>query len=61
MLTRHFRLKSEFSGAIAKRLAHAKNHHSPPSSFFNHFVTYIYIYTYISRLKLLQPNTNLTE
>ena len=43
MMSRHFRLRSELSGAIAKRLSHAKNQLSPPDSFFNQFVTDIYI------------------
>ena len=37
----HFRLNTELSGAIAKRLsqkAHAKNQLSAPGSFFNQFV-----------------------
>ena len=38
MMSRHFRLNSEFSGAIAKRLRHAKNQFSVPGSFFNQFV-----------------------
>ena len=53
MMSRHFRLRSELSGAIAKRLPHAKNQLSMPGSFFNQFVTYIYIYIrihYISRV-----------
>ena len=33
--------------AIAKRLPHAKNQPSAPGSFFNQFVTDIYIYIYI--------------
>ena len=46
MMSRHFALSSELSGAIAK------NQLSVPGSFFNHFVTdiytiYIYIYIYI--------------
>ena len=45
MMSRHFRLNSELSGAIAKRLPHAKNQLSPPGSFFNQFVTDIDIYT----------------
>ena len=45
MMSRHFRLNSELSGAIAKRLLHAKNQHSAPSSFFNQFVPDINIYT----------------
>ena len=44
MMSRDFRLSSELAGAIAKRLPHAKNQLSTPGSFFNQFVTYIYIY-----------------
>ena len=40
----HFRLSSEINGAIAKRPPHAKNQFSAPGSFFNQFVTDIYIY-----------------
>ena len=47
MMSRHFALNSELTGAIAKILPHAKNQHSAPGSFFNQFVTYIYIYIYI--------------
>ena len=47
MMSRHFALSSELSGAIVKRLPHAKNQLSAPSSFFNQFVTEIYIYVYI--------------
>ena len=43
MMSRHFRLRSERIGAIAKRLPHAKNQLSAPGSFFNQFVTDIYI------------------
>ena len=50
MMSRHFALNSEHIGAIAKRLPHAKNHPSAPGSFFNQFVTDIYIYIYISLL-----------
>ena len=39
MMSRHFRLSSELTGAIAKRLPHAKNQLSGPGSFFNQFVT----------------------
>ena len=46
MMSRHFGLSSELTGAIAKRLPHAKNHLSWPYSFFNQFVTDIYIYEY---------------
>ena len=47
MMSRYFHLRSELSGAIAKRLRHAKNQLSVPGSFFNQFVTDIYIYIYI--------------
>ena len=47
MMSRHFRMSSELSGAIAKVLPHAKNQLSAPGSFFNQFVTYIYTYTYV--------------
>ena len=47
MMSRHFALNSEHTGAIAKRLPHAKNQPSAPGSFFNQFVTDIYIYIYI--------------
>ena len=50
MMNRHFRLKSELSGAIAKRLPHAKNQLSTPGSFFKQFVTDIYILTIKTRL-----------
>ena len=46
MMSRHFALSSELSGAIAKRLPHAKNQLSAPG-FFNQFVTDIDIYTYV--------------
>ena len=42
MMSRHFRRRSELSGAIAKILPHAKNQLSGPDSFFNQFVTDIY-------------------
>ena len=38
-MSQHFRLSSELTGAIAKRLPHAKNQLSGPDSFFNQFVT----------------------
>ena len=47
MMSRHFALSSELTGAIAKRLPHAKNQPSTPGSFFNQFVTDIYRYRYI--------------
>ena len=43
MMNRHFNLSSELSGAISKRPTHAKNQLSMTGSFFNQFVTYIYI------------------
>ena len=46
-MSRHFALSSELTGAIAKKLPHAKNQLSVPGSFFNQFVTEIYIYTVI--------------
>ena len=39
MMSRYFALNSELTGAIAKRLPHAKNQPFPPGSFFNQFVT----------------------
>ena len=39
MMSRHFRLSSELTGAIAKRLPHAKNQLSMTGSFFNQLVT----------------------
>ena len=44
MMSRHFRLSSELTGAIAKRLPHAKNQFFVPGSFFNQFVTDRYRY-----------------
>ena len=43
MMSPHFRLSSELTGAIAKEHSHAKNQLSGPESFFNQFVTDIYI------------------
>ena len=43
MMSKYFRPKSELSGAIAKKLPHAKNQLSAPGSFFDQFVTFIYI------------------
>ena len=37
MMCLHFHLRSELSGALAKRLTHAKNQHSVPYNFFNQF------------------------
>ena len=42
MMSRHFALSTELTGAIAKRVPHAKNQLSAPGSFFNQFVTGIY-------------------
>ena len=52
MMSRHFRLSSEFTGAIAKRLPHTKNQPSGLDSFFNQFVTDIYI-LYILYIRML--------
>ena len=50
MMSRHFALSSELTRTIAKRILHAKNQVSAPSSFFNQFVTDIYIYININRI-----------
>ena len=39
MMSRHFPLRSDFSGAIAKRPPHTKNQLPVLCSFFNQFVT----------------------
>ena len=44
MMSQHFRLRSELTRAIAKRLPLAKNQPSGPDSFLNQFVTDIYIW-----------------
>ena len=51
MMSRHFAPSSELTGAIAKKLPRAKNQLSAPGSFFNQFVTDIYIYIYILTIK----------
>ena len=51
MMSRHFRLSSEHTGAIAKKLPNTKNQLSVTGSFFNQFVTDIYIYIYIYKYK----------
>ena len=43
MMSRHFAMSLGLTGAIAKRLPHAKNQHSVPGSFSNQFVTYTHI------------------
>ena len=48
MMIRHFALSSELTGAITKRLPHAKNQLYVPPSFFIQFVTYRYIYIQVS-------------
>ena len=60
MMSRHFALSSELTGAIAKRLPHAKNQLSVPGSFFNQFVTYIYIRVLqkIRKLKYLDAHSS---
>ena len=59
MMSRHFALNSELAGAIAKILPHAKNQLSALGSFFNQFVTDIYIYIYIYYIRVLQESLNL--
>ena len=49
MTSRQFRLSIELTGAIGKRLPHAKSQLSAPGSFFNQFVK-IYILTIKTRL-----------
>ena len=44
MMSRHYVLRSESIGAIAKRLPRAKNQLYVHGSFFNQFVADIYIY-----------------
>ena len=44
MMSQHFALSSELTGAIAKILPHAKNQLSTLGSFFNQFVTDRYPY-----------------
>ena len=53
MMSLQFPLSSELTGAIAKRLSHAKNQLSVPDSFFNQFVTDIDIYIYKRASRLL--------
>ena len=57
MMCRHFALNSELTGAIPKKLPHAKNL-SGTGSFFNQFVTDIYIYIYIYIYTNKQTNNN---
>ena len=65
MMSRHFCLSSELTGAIAERLPHAKNQLSGPDSFSNQFVTDIDIYIYTKRTKvfehLILSHTNNTK
>ena len=59
MMSRHFALNSELTGAIAKRLPHSKNQPSAPGSFFNQFVTDIYIlYTNINQVLIVRMNSS---
>ena len=50
MMSRHFGLSSQLSGAIAKRLPHAKNQ--------LYIYIYIYIYIYTTRTKLFDHHEN---
>ena len=54
MMSRHFRLSSELTGAIAKRLPYTKNQLSAPSSLFNQLVTDIYIYAHNNRVLIVR-------
>ena len=54
MMSRHFSLSSELTGAIAKRLPYAKNQLSVTGSFFNQFVTDIYIYILVYTQTLIE-------
>ena len=54
MMSQHFALSSELTGAIAKILPHAKNQLSAPCIFFNQFVTYIYIYKRFACLRTVR-------
>ena len=56
MMSPHFRLSSELTGSITKRLPHAINQLSVPGSFFNQFVTDIYIYIYTSTALLFEAS-----
>ena len=62
MMSRHFRLRSELSGAIAKRFPHAKNQLSCGWQFLQS-IRYIYIYTHvhINRILMLRIYTSITE
>ena len=42
MMSQHFRLRAELSGAKVKKLPHAKNHLLVPGSFFNQLFTVMY-------------------
>ena len=59
MMSRYFALSSELTGAIAKRLPHAKNQLSGPGSFSNQFVTDVYIYIYIYIRTYIHIDTNI--
>ena len=54
MMSRRYGLRSELSGAIAKKLPHAKNQLSALGSFFNQFFTDIFIYTHINRVLIVK-------
>ena len=63
MMSRHFGLSSELTGAITKRPPHAKNQLSAPGSFFNQFVTDIYIYGefHVKKPIISPPSTDWSE
>ena len=58
MMSRHFGLNSELTGAIAKIPPHAKNQLSETDSFLNQFVTDIYILTINTRLMYIYIYTS---
>ena len=55
MMTRHFRLNSELSGAIAKKQLYV----GVPGSFFNQFVTYTV--QYVSKVLAVNLNTSISK
>ena len=64
MMSRHFALSSELTGAIAKRLPHAKNQLSTPNIRFNTYLIYVPVdtaftlLTYNGTLEILFSDVN---
>ena len=54
MMSRHFALSSELSGAIAQRLPHDKNQLSAHGSFNNQFVTEVLSQALLVCIKFLK-------